>query len=49
MEKLNRMALMAIKKITNGAVKRNAEEWPPVCIGILHQPKRPEQISNNKR
>lgn len=29
-------------------VQRGQEQWPPHCVGVLHQPKRPTAQRKNK-
>ena len=41
--------LKVVKKIGSVAVERNSYRWPPLCMGILHQPKRPKtKYTDNK-
>ena len=37
----NKKSLKLLKKIVSIGVEKNPYGWPP-CMGILHQPKRPE-------
>lgn len=39
--KLKKIVLKAIEKVARAEVKKNLDEWPPGCMGIYHQPKRP--------
>lgn len=41
--KLKSKALGAVEKIARREVEKNAFGWPPECMGIFHQPKRPSQ------
>lgn len=34
------------RNVTN---ETNAMGWPPVCMGILYQPKRPTKIKKTKK
>lgn len=40
---LKNKALGTIEKIARREVEKNASRWPPDCMGIFHQPKRPSQ------
>ncbi|MFV0466946.1 MAG: AgrD family cyclic lactone autoinducer peptide [Lachnospiraceae bacterium] len=42
MKKNEKVLLNVVKKLADGEVKRNEFRWPPMCIGIYHQPKRPK-------
>ena len=41
--KIKKTALKVVERIARNEVKR--DEWgdPPICSGILHQPKRPKR------
>ena len=41
MKSLKVNVLKTVNKLTKEMVQRRNEEWPPGCISILHQPKRP--------
>lgn len=43
MKLLKRESLKLLKKVTKTVVKQKAEEWPPSCLGLTYQPKRPEK------
>lgn len=30
-----------LKKKVNSAIDKDEDSWPPVCLGIFHQPERP--------
>ena len=34
--------LKLVERVARIKVEENAFRWPPICIGILHQPKRPK-------
>lgn len=34
--------LKAVEKVVEVRVDLNGKMWPPICIGFLHQPKRPK-------
>lgn len=36
-------ALRLVERIARVKVEENSYRWPPICTGILHQPKRPIQ------
>lgn len=42
-EKINKKALKVVERIARNEVEKVRCGWPPVCSGILHQPKRPKQ------
>ena len=35
--------LEVVERIARVEVERNQNWWPPICSGILHQPKRPKK------
>lgn len=39
-------ALKLVKKIGSVSLEQNSYRWPPLCMGILHQPKRPKKRCN---
>ncbi len=41
-EKFNKGALKLVEQVARVEVERNMFWWPPVCMGIYHQPKRPK-------
>lgn len=36
-------ALKMVERATRVKVDNVRHRWPPICMGILHQPKRPNQ------
>lgn len=42
-EKLGDMVLKMVEKITRNGVEKVRRGWPPICMGIGHQPKRPQK------
>lgn len=42
-EKLSIKALRVVEKITRNEVEKVRYGWPPLCMGISHQPKRPKR------
>lgn len=38
---LKRALLEVVQKIGEKEVIRNTSYWPPYCMGVAHQPKRP--------
>ncbi len=38
--------LKLVKKVGSIGVEQNSYRWPPLCMGILHQPKRPKTRCN---
>lgn len=41
-------ALKAVERVTRVKVDNVRHRWPPICMGILHQPKRPVTINNKE-
>lgn len=41
-KKISNKALRAVERIARVEVEKVRYEWPPLCIGIGHQPKRPK-------
>ena len=41
-EKIGKQVLKLVEKVARTEVERNIYDWPPICIGIYHQPKRPK-------
>lgn len=41
--KNSNLVLKVIEKIARHEVKNIQNIWPPVCMGIYHQPKRPKR------
>jgi len=37
MKKISKQALRVVERVT----RKTVNEWPPLCTGIYHQPKRP--------
>lgn len=44
-----KVALKLVEKVGNFAVKQDSFRWPPPCMGILHQPKRPKTKYNTEK
>ena len=40
-------ALKLAERIARLRVEGDSYRWPPICAGILHQPKRPKVIRSN--
>jgi len=40
-ETIGKQVLKLVEKVARNEVEKNEYSWPPVCIGIYHQPKRP--------
>lgn len=36
--------LTLFERIARIKVEENSYRWPPICTGIFHQPKRPENL-----
>lgn len=43
MQKTKEVVLKAVERIARMEVSSNSKQWPPVCMGILYQPKRPKR------
>lgn len=41
-EKIGKQVLKLVERVTRNEVEKNVFSWPPTCIGIYHQPKRPK-------
>lgn len=41
--------LLRIEEIARNRVEQEVNKWPPLCRGVLHQPKRPKTIVRQKR
>ena len=37
-----RLLLEVLKKMVEKDIRYNMEVWPPPCMSLLHQPKRPK-------
>lgn len=44
--KLEKKVLSVVEKVARDEVIKNLHEWPPHCMGIYHQPKRPKRKEN---
>lgn len=44
MKKINKKVLKAVERVTRQEVVRGIDDWPPFCLGIFHQPKRPDGL-----
>lgn len=42
-EKINKKALKVVERITRNEAEKVSCGWPPICLGISHQPKRPKR------
>lgn len=45
---VEKKVMKAISKAVGNKVKANADIWPPLCSGFLHQPKRPVHDKGKK-
>lgn len=48
-EKVANRVLRVLEKIVQKEVEKNCYDWPPVCMGIFHQPKRPKNVKTDNR
>lgn len=44
MKKVNKNALKIVERAARKAVIRGIDGFPPPCMGIFHQPKRPKRF-----
>ena len=42
-EAIKRKVLQAVEKVARTEVEKNMYSWPPICLAIYHQPKRPKK------
>lgn len=35
--------LHVLERIARVEVENNSKQWPPICMGLLYQPKRPKR------
>ena len=42
-EKINKKALKVVERIARNEVEKFRRGWPPICYGIINQPKRPKR------
>lgn len=42
-EKISIKALRVVEKVARNEVEKVRCGWPPICMGIGHQPKRPKR------
>lgn len=42
-KKIKKMALKVVEKIVRNEVEKDKYGDPPICFGIIHQPKRPKR------
>ncbi|WAJ22799.1 MULTISPECIES: cyclic lactone autoinducer peptide [Clostridia] len=42
-ETLEKKVLNVVEKIARKEITENLYSWPPHCMGIYHQPKRPKR------
>lgn len=47
MKNVNKGVLKVIERLMRNEAIQSAGKFPPICLGILHQPKRP--VSPKKR
>jgi hypothetical protein len=41
MKNVNKGVLKVIERLMRNEATQSASKYPPICLGILHQPKRP--------
>lgn len=42
--KINNTILKTVERIARSEVEKNCFDWPPICAGFFHQPKRPKNV-----
>lgn len=47
MKNVNRKVLKLVERLMRNEVSQSVEKFPPPCLGIFHQPKRPINPKNN--
>lgn len=47
-DKINDTVLKIMERIARNEVEKNCYDWPPVCAGFFHQPKRPKNEKRNQ-
>lgn len=47
MKNVNKEVLKVIERLMRNEAVQSISKYPPICLGILHQPKRP--VSPKKR
>lgn len=47
-KKINVLADMLVEKVARIRVEQDSFRWPPICMGILHQPVRPVKKETGK-
>lgn len=48
MKKANKQKKRVISRLMTKVAENEAREWPPVCIGFVHQPARPQRQLDEK-
>ena len=43
---IKRMVLKAVGKAAELEIKKVDSDWQAVCVGLLHQPKRPNNVES---
>lgn len=41
MKKIDEKVLKAVERLMRNEAVQSSGKFPPICLGILHQPKRP--------
>lgn len=42
-ETIKKKTLQLVERVARDEVEKNMLTWPPICLGIYHQPKRPKK------
>ncbi len=48
MKKANKQKKRVISRLMTKVAENEAREWPPVCIGFVYQPARPQRQLDEK-
>lgn len=48
MKKMNKKVLKGLERVLRNEVARGVDKFPPPCLGIFHQPKRPHNHQKKK-
>ncbi len=46
-EVIEEKVLQMVAKVIGSEVRKNERMWPPICCGVVHQPKRPKGKSED--
>lgn len=46
---LKNIGLKFVSEVIKHETKRESLQWPPVCLGLIYQPKRPKKMRKETR